>query len=97
MKAMKYAPAHDDDKWKIQVVKDLLEVKWNTVEIENMEIENDENDEILMTICSSWFSLALALGFEVPTKNYLLLAKPNIIIKLVTTLSLYHDEYVNKS
>ena len=49
MKAMKYAPVHDDDKWKIQVVKDLLEVKWNTVEIENVEIEIDEIDDILMT------------------------------------------------
>ena len=53
MKILKYAPCPDHDKWRVQVVKDLLEVKWNTSEIENIEISNDENDDILKTLCST--------------------------------------------
>ena len=50
---MKYAPVPDEDKWKICVVKDLLEVKWNISEIENFDNDKEEIDDLLMTICSS--------------------------------------------
>ena len=53
MKVMKYAPVPDEDMWKLDIVKELLEVKWNLKEIENLEIDKEEIDELLMTICSS--------------------------------------------
>ena len=53
MKVMKYAPIPNEDKWKVQVVKELLEVKWNTREFENFDQDNDEIDEMLRTLCSS--------------------------------------------
>ena len=53
MKVMKYAPIPNEDKWKIQVVKELLEVKWNTREFENFDQDNDEIYEMLRALCSS--------------------------------------------
>ena len=53
MKVIQYAPVPDSDKWKIDVVKDLLEVKWNISEIENFDNDKEEIDDLLMTICSS--------------------------------------------
>ena len=53
MRVFKYAPIPNEDKWKVQVVKDLLEVKWNTSEFENFDQDNDEIDELLRTLCSS--------------------------------------------
>ena len=52
-KTFKYAPVPEGDKWRIDVVKDLLEVKWNIAEIENMETNSDELDELLKILCSS--------------------------------------------
>ena len=52
-KKMKYAPVPDLEKWKVDVVKDLIEVKWNLSEIENLEIDNEEIDDLLKIVCSS--------------------------------------------
>jgi hypothetical protein len=37
---MKYAQVPDLEKWKIDVVKDLIEVKWNMSEIEMRKLMN---------------------------------------------------------
>ena len=52
-KKMKYAPVPDLEKWKVDVVKDLIEVKWNLSEIENLETDNEEIDDLLKIVCSS--------------------------------------------
>ena len=52
-KILKYAPVPEKDAWKVEVVKDLVEVKWNLSEIENIKINMDEIDDILESICSS--------------------------------------------
>ena len=52
-KMLKYAPVPEKDAWKVEVVKDLVEVKWNLSEIENIKINMDEINDILESICSS--------------------------------------------
>ena len=50
---MKYAPVPDDEKWKISVIKDLLEVKWNFNEIEHFGEGFENIDDMLKNLCSS--------------------------------------------
>ena len=50
---LKYAPVPENDLWKVEAVKDLLEVKWNLSEIENVELNMEEIDDLLERICSS--------------------------------------------
>ena len=52
-KDFKYAPVPEDDKWKIDVAKQLMEIRWNIVEIKNIEADNNEIDELLEVLCSS--------------------------------------------
>jgi hypothetical protein len=52
-KIFKYAPVPEQDKWRIEVAKDLIEVKWNISEIENIDTDKDEIDDLLRTLCSS--------------------------------------------
>jgi hypothetical protein len=49
MKVIQYAPVPDSDKWKIDVVKDLLEVKWNISKIEYFD-----NYYLLLLISLAW-------------------------------------------
>ena len=49
-KYVKLAPVPEVDKWRINVAKELMEIRWNIVEIENIEPDNDELMEVL---CSS--------------------------------------------
>ena len=49
----KFAPVPDVENWKIKVVKEILEVKWNIAEIENVEPDQNVLDELLEVLCSS--------------------------------------------
>ena len=49
---LKYAPVPADEEWKVEVVKELLEVRWNEKEIESIHFNKEELDDILMTLCS---------------------------------------------
>ena len=49
----KYAPVPEVDKWKIDVAKELMEIRWNVVEIENIGADTDEIDELLEVLCTS--------------------------------------------
>ena len=52
-KTFKYEAIPEEDKWKIEVVKDLLEVKWNTAEIENLKNDNEDLGGVWDFLCSS--------------------------------------------
>ena len=52
-KSFKYFPVPEEDDWKIRIVKELLEVKWNIGEIENIDVNNKEIDDLLKTLCCS--------------------------------------------
>ena len=43
----------EEDEWKIRIVKELLEVKWNIGEIENIDVNTKEIDDLLKTLCCS--------------------------------------------
>ena len=49
----KYFPVPEEDEWKIRIVKELLEVKWNIGEIENIDVNTKEIDDLLKTLCCS--------------------------------------------
>ena len=49
----RYSLAPKDEEWRIPLVKELLEVKWNTAEIENIGDEPDLVDTVLIDLCSS--------------------------------------------
>ena len=53
IKNFRYCPVPEGDEWKINVVKELLEVKWNGGEIENIEVDSIEVDELLRYLCCS--------------------------------------------
>ena len=48
---MKYFPVSDHDKWKIPMVKELIDVKWGEALIDNLS--NSEIDDIIEDICTS--------------------------------------------
>ena len=52
-KLLRYAPVPEQEKWRIEAAKDMLEVKWIISEITNMETDNGDVDELLNHICSS--------------------------------------------
>ena len=52
-KSFKYFPVAEEDEWKIMIVKELLEVKWNIGEIENIDVNTKEIDDLLKTLCCS--------------------------------------------
>ena len=53
IRGLKYAPVPATDQWRVGVVKDLLEMKWNVTEIDCFIEDTEEVDSILETICSS--------------------------------------------
>ena len=53
IKVLKYAPVPAADQWRVGVVKDLLEMKWNITEIDCFTEDTEEVDTILDTLCSS--------------------------------------------
>ena len=52
-KEMKYVKVPDDQKWRSALVKDLLEVRWNTLEIDVMNDDLADIEEVIETICVS--------------------------------------------
>ena len=50
---LKYAPVPENDEWKVEAVKELLEIRWNVKEIENMPINTQELDDLLTELCTS--------------------------------------------
>jgi hypothetical protein len=50
---LRYAPVPEEEKWRIEAAKDMLEAKWNISEITNMETDYGDVDELLNHICSS--------------------------------------------
>ena len=53
-KSFKYVPVPEEDEWKIRIVKELLEVKWNIEEIENIDDNTKEIDDSLLFLSASW-------------------------------------------
>ena len=49
----KYAPIPDKEMWKIDVIKEMLELKWNESEIDNFEVENNGLDLMIRFFCTS--------------------------------------------
>ena len=43
----------DDPKWRPALVKDLLEVRWNTLEIDCINDDLEDIDEVIEAICVS--------------------------------------------
>ena len=52
MRVFKYGPVLDGDRWKINLLKDFLAVKWNISKIQNF-VNDKEEDDLLMTICTT--------------------------------------------
>ena len=48
---MKYVPVLDENKWKIVMLKELIDVKWGETDIENLS--NDDIEAIIEDICTS--------------------------------------------
>ena len=47
----KYADVPEHETWRSDVIKDMLEVKWNEAEFENLEVECDELNDLLINLC----------------------------------------------
>ena len=50
---MRYVKVPDDQKWRPALVKDLLEVRWNTLEIDVLNDDLEDIDEVIEAICVS--------------------------------------------
>ena len=50
---MKYCSVPDEQKWRVALVKDMLEVRWNRVEIDIIEDEVDDLDAVIDHLCVS--------------------------------------------
>ena len=48
---MKYVKVPHDQKWRVALVKDLMEVRWNTLEIDVMNDDLEDIDEVIESIC----------------------------------------------
>ena len=49
----KYVDIPEQELWKIDVIKELLELKWNESEIDNFDFDKTELDELLSDLCAS--------------------------------------------
>ena len=52
VRALKYAPVPATDEWRVEVIKDLLEMKWNMIEIDCFTKDTEEVESILDNLCS---------------------------------------------
>ena len=59
---MRYKNVPDDQKWKLALLKDLLEVRWINLEIEVFDDDLENIEEVIEAICESCSSPCLALG-----------------------------------
>ena len=49
----KYVDIPEQELWKIDVIKELLELIWNESEIDNFDFDKTELDEMLSDLCAS--------------------------------------------
>ena len=52
-KGMRYKNIPDDQKWKPALLKDLLEVRWNNMEIDVLDDDLENTEEVIEAICVS--------------------------------------------
>ena len=52
-KGMRYKKVPDDQKWKPALLKDLLEVRWNNMEIDVLDNDLEHIEEVIEAICVS--------------------------------------------
>ena len=50
---MKYMEVPHDQKWRVALLKALMEVRWNTLEIDVMNDALEDIDEVIESICVS--------------------------------------------
>ena len=50
-KVMKYNHVPDEEQWRVALVKDMLELRWNTVEIDVIEDQVDDLDAAIENLC----------------------------------------------
>ena len=50
---MKYMKVPEDQKWRTALLKDLLEIRWNTVEIDVVNDDLEDIDEVIEALCVS--------------------------------------------
>ena len=50
-KLMKYCPVPEDQKWRVSLVKDLLEFRWNRLEIDVIQDQVEDTDAAIETLC----------------------------------------------
>ena len=49
--SMKYCEVPQDQKWRVALLKDLLELRWNTVELELVREEIDDLEDVIGSLC----------------------------------------------
>ena len=49
--SMKYCTVPQDQTWRVALLKDLLELKWNTVEIDLVSEEVEDLDSVIENLC----------------------------------------------
>ena len=50
-KLMRYCPVPNDQKWRVSLVKDLLEFRWNRLEIDVIQDQVEDTDAAIETLC----------------------------------------------
>ena len=50
-KNMRYCAVPDEQKWRVALVKDLLEMQWNSVEIDVINEQVEDTDAVLENLC----------------------------------------------
>ena len=50
-KVMKYCSVPEDQKWRVALILDLLELKWNMLEIDVIQDQVKDNDAAIETLC----------------------------------------------
>jgi hypothetical protein len=50
-KLMRYCPVPEDQKWRVSLVKDLLEFRWNWLEIDVIQDQVEDTDAAIETLC----------------------------------------------
>ena len=48
---MRYCAVPDEQKWRVALVKDLLEMQWNSVEIDVINEQVEDTDAVLENLC----------------------------------------------
>ena len=48
---MRYCSVPEDQKWRFALILDLLELKWNMLEIDVIQDQVEDNDAAIETLC----------------------------------------------